>query len=59
MTFADLDAASGENVAERFARAQPALAAYVATNTDGSALQETLALVGLAMDERYQYERYQ
>ncbi|MEO0321933.1 MAG: hypothetical protein AAF447_03180 [Myxococcota bacterium] len=54
LSFADLDAASGDDVAERFAAAQPALAAYVATNTEGEALRATLALVGLAMDERYQ-----
>ena len=53
LPFADLDAASGDDVASRFAGAQPALAAYVATNTNGAALRETLALVGLAMDERY------
>ncbi|MEM1415459.1 MAG: hypothetical protein AAGH15_11185 [Myxococcota bacterium] len=52
VSFADLDAASGPDVAGRFAAAEPALASYVATNVDGDALRETLALVGLAMAGR-------
>lgn len=47
--FADLDAVSGPDAAKRFAEAEPAVAAFLASNVDDEEMREVLALVGLTL----------
>lgn len=49
--FEVLDHVSREDRVEVFAKIQPALASYVASNVESEPMRKLLALVGLAMDE--------
>lgn len=47
--FAVLDRAAADDPSARFARLQPALSSYVASNVDDTTMKRLLAIVGLAM----------
>ena len=50
--FADLDEAAGPDAVARFSEAEPAVAAFLASNVDDEDMREVLALVGLALSAK-------
>ena len=49
MSFHRLDRVSGEDVIERFQKAEPALSGYLHSNVEDHELRVVLSLVGLAL----------
>jgi len=47
--FADLDAVAGPGASARFSEAEPAVAAFLASNVEDEEQREVLALVGLTL----------
>jgi len=49
--FAELDATSTGDAMEAFAKKQPALASYLASNVDSGQIRELVAHIGLALEQ--------